>query len=257
MLIASHNLMHARHLDELLALYARLQAERPVSVLCLQENHSDVAETVAGSLGPSYAAVAEPDATGVALVYDRDQLSCSDHELVPLPRLERLSWLERRYIAGGKTKQKYALCARLEHADGSSLVCTSFHLDTAGGNAHRKRQMRAIADSVRDCQRLVVCGDTNAFAWPRRRQRRELREMLAPLEALGASDPESQPTHYFARQREPLLTHRIVTALGRVGLDIPLRYDVVCTNVAVRRRGQEHAEGSDHDLVWAELDLGV
>ena len=44
--------------------------------------------------------------------------------------------------------------------------------------------------------------------------------------------------------------------LGKLGLDIPLRYDVVCTNLTVTERGQVVTPASDHDLVWASIDLG-
>jgi hypothetical protein len=41
--------------------------------------------------------------------------------------------------------------------------------------------------------------------------------------------------------------------LGKMGLDLPRRYDVVCTSVPVLRRGQVVTPDSDHDLVWAAL----
>ena len=73
------------------------------------------------------------------------------------------------------------------------------------------------------------------------------------MAAFGAADPETRSTHYFARQNEPLLPHRIGVALGKMGIDLPRRYDVVCTNLAVSARGQIETLGSDHDLVWARL----
>jgi hypothetical protein len=114
---------------------------------------------------------------------------------------------------------------------------------------------RALAESGRG-RGFVGGGDTNAFAW--RRQPEILRDLLSPLAALGAVEPpsgEGRPTHYFARQDEPKLTHRLCMGLGRLGLDLPLRYDVVCTNLAVLARGQVVTPGSDHDLVWARLSL--
>ena len=80
-----------------------------------------------------------------------------------------------------------------------------------------------------------------------------LDDLLAPFAAFGASEPETRPTHHFARQNEPMIPHRIGVALGKLGLDIPLRYDVVCTNLPVEGRGQMVTPGSDHDLVWARL----
>ena len=171
-----------------------------------------------------------------------------------MPRLASLSWFERRYIVGGKTKQKHALWAELSAHGGPSFTAVSFHLDTAGGHRQRAAQVAALAAALAERgleRRLVGCGDTNAFSW--RRDRRALDDLLAPFAAFGASDPETRPTHHFARQNEPMIPHRIGVALGKLGLDIPLRYDVVCTNLPVLARGQVVTPGSDHDLVWARL----
>jgi hypothetical protein len=197
-------------------------------------------------------------------VIDTRTLDCRARAAIPLPRLAALSWFERRYIIGAKTKQKYALCAELgaRRAPGS-LTAICFHLDTAGGNRHRQTQVRALAEALVERgldQRLVACGDTNAFAWRRRPE--TLSSLLAPLAALGAStcdgdgDGVARPTHYFARQNEPMLPHRVGVLLGKLGIDIPLPYDVVCTNLPVAARGQTVTPGSDHDLVWARIALG-
>jgi hypothetical protein len=101
----------------------------------------------------------------------------------------------------------------------------------------------------------VACGDSNAFAW--RRQPEALQRLLAPLAALGATDPGIRPTHYFARQNEGKFIHGTGVLLGKLGLDIPLRYDVVCTNLTVTDRGQVVTPDSDHDLLWARIELGT
>ena len=175
--------------------------------------------------------------------------------IIPLPRLTSLSWFERRYILGGKTKQKHALWAALRAGkDGPPFTAVSFHLDTAGGERQRASQVAALAAALAERglhRRLVACGDTNAFSW--RRGRRTLDALLAPLAAFGAGDPETRPTHHFARQNEPMIPHRIGVALGKIGIDLPLRYDVVCTNLPAVARDQIVTPGSDHDLVWARL----
>jgi endonuclease/exonuclease/phosphatase family metal-dependent hydrolase len=138
------------------------------------------------------------------------------------------------------------------------FAAACFHLDTAGGNRHRATQVDAIATTLSERNlhhEFVACGDTNAFAW--RRQPAVLSRLLAPLAALGATDPDSRPTHFFARQNEPKLPHKIGVLLGKLGIDLPRRYDVVCTNLPVTERGQVVTPDSDHDLVWARIELGV
>lgn len=259
---ASHNVMHGRMLDALLPGYLALRDREGLDLLCLQEDRfldgdagGRPSARIAAALGGERRIVRDEGVPGLALVIDGGRLLVEDAGIVPLPRLASLSWFERRYIVGGKTKQKHALWATLRaRAGGEAFAVVSFHLDTAGGQPQRAAQMRALADALRARdlhRRLCACGDTNAFSW--RAGRRQLDRLLAPLAAFGADDPERRPTHYFARQNEPLLPHRIGVALGKLGIDLPRRYDVVCTNLPVSARGQIDTPGSDHDLVWARL----
>jgi len=259
-LIATHNIMHGRKLPALIARYVELRERRDLDILCIQENRRQggvcCAQRIATAMGREFASLGRADRTGVALVYHRERFDLVEEELVPLPRLGALSPLERLYIAGGRSERKYGLAAVLKPHGAQPFTVVSFHLDTAGGHSHRRAQLRAIADHLAANRRdghLVVCGDTNAFAWPRRRQPAALSELLAPLHAMGAGDAGTRPTHFFARQDEPLLTHRITVLLGRLGIDVPLRYDVICTDAAVAERGQETTPESDHDIVWARL----
>jgi len=260
--VASHNVMHGRMLDALVPHYLALQAREGLELLCLQEDRflegdpgQGPSARIAAALGAEFRIVRDDGAPGLALLIHDGALALDDAGIVPLPRLASLSWFERRYIVGGKTKQKQALWASLRvRAGGEPFTVVSFHLDTAGGHRQRAAQTAALADALgaRNLhQRLCACGDTNAFSW--RAGRRQLDRLLAPLAAFGAEDRETQPTHYFARQNEPLLPHRIGVALGKLGIDLPRRYDVVCTNLPVSARGHIDTVGSDHDLVWARL----
>ncbi|HEY4395155.1 MAG TPA: hypothetical protein VGP64_13880 [Polyangia bacterium] len=259
--VASHNVMHGRRLDALLPRYLELREREGLDLLCVQEDRyldGDPAERpsarIAAALGGQFRVARDEGAPGLALLFDGRTLTLGAAGIIPLPRLASLSWFERRYIVGGKTKQKHALWATLRTAAGETFAVVSFHLDTAGGHRQRAAQTAALGDALRERhlhQRLIACGDTNAFSW--RAGRRQLDGLLAPLAAFGAEDPETRPTHYFARQNEPLLPHRIGVALGKAGIDLPRRYDVVCTNLPVSARGQIETLGSDHDLVWARL----
>jgi endonuclease/exonuclease/phosphatase family metal-dependent hydrolase len=262
--VATHNLMHGLQVEALIPHHLELRDREGLDLLCLQEDrYLDTGDDrpsarIAAALGAGYEVVREDDCPGLAFVIDTRALTCAARGAIPLPRLAALSWFERRYIVGGKTKQKYAFFAELAPSAArgaiASFTAVCFHLDTAGGNGHRQTQVRALADALVERKmhgRLVACGDTNAFAWRPRPE--TLSTLLAPLGALGAGDPETLPTHHFARQNEPKLPHRIGVLLGKLGIDIPLRYDVVCTNLAVEARGQVTTPGSDHDLIWARL----
>jgi endonuclease/exonuclease/phosphatase family metal-dependent hydrolase len=251
--------MHGVQLETLLPHYEELRAREGLDVLCLQEDtvthRGRLSERIAESLGPRYQVVGADAQPGLALVCDAERVTCTRAELVPLPMLPSLSWFEKLYIAGGKAKPKYALFAELRpRGHTSAFGVVSFHLDTAGCNHHRRRQVQTIAQGL--CERgwqhrFVACGDTNAFSL--RTQIATLRRVLSPLTAYGADDPDVRPTHWFGRQHEPKLTHRACVALGRLGLDLPRRYDVVCTNLSALARGQLRTLGSDHDLLWARV----
>jgi endonuclease/exonuclease/phosphatase family metal-dependent hydrolase len=261
--IATHNLMHGLRLGSLIPHYLALRDEHGMDLLCLQED-SFLTEgpelpsaQIAAALGPDWRVVRDDACRGLAFVLDGRALACDAVAIAPLPLLASLNAFERAYIVGGKTRQKYVLLAELRaRAGGAPFAAACFHLDTAGGNTHRATQVEAIAAALRARgrhDRFVTCGDSNAFAW--RRQPEALRRLLEPLAALGAVDPETAPTHYFARQHEPKLPHRIGVLLGKLGIDLPLRYDVLCTNLPVAARGQVVTPDSDHDLVWARLSI--
>lgn len=261
MITASHNLMSGLRLSGLIAEHVSLRDSEGLDLLCIQENdpiagdggHDRCAPPIAGALGAGYRVLWSAEAPRLAMIYDGAALECTDHAIIELPRLHRLNRLERLYIAGGVVTRKHAQIATFNRPGGASFTAINFHLDTAGTNHHRRAQIAAIAAALdaRGARRIIACGDTNAFGW--RRQLAKLRHVLAPLAARGAADPGRRPTHYFARQREPKLTHRAAVALGRLGLDLPGRYDVVCTNLEPRSRGQRITPDSDHDLVWAKV----
>jgi hypothetical protein len=94
----------------------------------------------------------------------RARLTCAAQAIVPLPLLRALNVFERMYIMGGKTKQKLLLLAewRTRAGAGAPFATACFHLDTAGGNAHRATQVEAIAAALRDRDlhpAFVACGD--------------------------------------------------------------------------------------------------
>jgi endonuclease/exonuclease/phosphatase family metal-dependent hydrolase len=261
MVIATHNLMHGLRLPGLLLGYAALRERIGLHVLCVQENAASDGglngDRIAAALGGVYAHCCVPAHPGLGIVYDRALFEVTEAALVPLPRLARLSWFEKTYIVGGRTRPKYAqLVALRPRGGGDGFAVANFHFDTAGDNAHRRAQMAAVADALAArgwTDRVAACGDTNAFAWRRGAQLAALRALLDPIAVHGAVDPGTAPTHWFARQREPKLPHRIGVALGALGLDLPRRYDVVCTNLAIAGRGQLATPDSDHDLVWAQV----
>lgn len=260
MIIASHNIMHGRFVPALTRYHSALRDDIGLDLLCVQENMRTErgydAHVIAAALGEGYRVVCDPEYCRLAAVYDGTKLTLLEERLVPLPHLLSLNWLERRYIIGGKTKQKYAQHLVFQAEGHAPFTVVNLHLDAAGGNAHRRAQVAHVAQTLEgagEAERSVVCGDTNAFSWRSRTD--ELRNVMRPLADLGLSDEGAAPTHYFARQREPSFAARMCVMLGRFGLDLPGRYDVLYTSLPVSGHGQTTTVESDHDLVWVRVEI--
>jgi len=256
-IIATHNLMEGLQLGALCEHHRRLRDEVGLHLLCVQENRRTAdglhVDRIEAALGEDYDHIGEDPEAGVSVVFDSRRVDVVEWEMFALPAVDSMSWIERAVILDGRPAQTRALLATVETGDGA-FTLVNFHLDTVGGTRHRARQTRAIAALLDDRGlggRVVVCGDTNAFAL--RGQPAALGEILAPFEQMGARDPGTEPTHFFARQNEPKLAHRAVVMLGRLGLDLPMRYDVVCTNLDTTGRGHITTPESDHDLVWVAI----
>jgi endonuclease/exonuclease/phosphatase family metal-dependent hydrolase len=254
MIVACHNIMHGLRLGQLLATYVSLSRTLGLALLCLQETRDGHTEAVRETLAGSFAALSHPQ-EGLGLVYDASLVDVHEELLVPLPKLIALPRFARLYMQSRDPEQKFAAVYRVTPKSGAPFTLVNFHLDAAGGNVHRSGQLRFVVDVLRQRglhDRLVACGDANIFAM--RKHGHAYAKLLAPLTEVGAVDPETRPTHFFARTRDPKLAQRMLVRLGRFGIDMPRRYDVICANVPVASRGQIETRDSDHDLLWVRLE---
>ena len=258
LVVGTHNLMNGLRLRRLLRHYRALRDANGLDVLCVQENRCAIRGghgfEIARALGPRYVHLADPQNPDVGIIYDRTRFRCRENRVFALPSVSRLSWLERRY-SGSASPAHHAQVAVLEDEAGAPLTVANFHLSTAGGTRHRYDQMQMLVERIRAhgvAGPTVACGDTNAFSW--RSQHAILDKLLSPLASIGVrAVADARPTHHFSRQNEPKLTHQLAVALGKLGVDLPQRYDVVCTNLVVARGGTAWTQDSDHDLVWAAI----
>ena len=263
-LIASHNLMHGLRLPALIPHYVALREERGLDLLCLQEDRfltegDDLPSTGSRRRSAPIQRGAERRLSGPRLRHRHANARVRRAIDRPAPAAggaERV----RTPLHRGREDQAEIRCCSPSCARGPAARRSRPAASTWTPRAvtrHRATQVEAIAGALRERnlhRAFVACGDTNAFAL--RRQPEALQALLAPLAALGAVDPGTRPTHYFARQNEPKLPHRTGVLLGKLGIDLPRRYDVVCTNLPAPERGQVVTPDSDHDLVWARIAPG-
>jgi endonuclease/exonuclease/phosphatase family metal-dependent hydrolase len=215
---------------------------------------------VRNGLGPDFGMVCRGDNAQLAVVYDERKVSVREEALLPLPKLKSLSRFAALYMLDKDPEQKYALVCTVTPHGGDPFTLVNFHLDAAGGNKHRQEQLAAVTTALvaRDLhRRLVAVGDTNVFTLRASKHRRAYEELLSPLAELGAVDPESRPTHFFARARDRKLPQRVMRAIGHLRVDLPRRYDVICSNLPTLARGQVATPDSDHDLLWARVETSA
>lgn len=270
----SHNIMYGLRLEELLPRYARYKSRMKqyggLALFCLQENAAvaggDAAGRIARVLGADRWRVARcPADERMATLYDAGRFELGEERSIELPALASLNALEALIIEGGLPEIKHAHRTMLRPKGGDAgaapLAVLNVHLDAAGDNAHRKRQLEAAIEAAPKTDataRLLVAGDLNCFAVSRARMADDLASMLAPLKERGLADAHAdapEDTHFFARTTEAGAGHRLVRALGFLGLDLPGRYDVVASDAEKIASGYAHTPESDHDAPWAAFAL--
>jgi len=241
------------------------------------------------AVAPSFRVSHHPQCPRLATAYDFRRLRLLSQRCLVLPRLASLSPLEALYIKGGRPEEKHALVSvflltrcrrprgrvrwpvarrRARPREGRLLVVANLHLDAAGTNTFRAAQMGAVAEHLgrhlghgrrwRQARGdlAIVAGDTNCFAISRQHQAEDLQAILHPLQELGLQDMHHDlhpDTHWFSRADEPKFIHQLMVALGRLGVDMPRRYDVIASNAPRLESGVLRTPESDHDLVWATL----
>ena len=307
---ASHNIMDGRLWKELLRHYSALDKTltKPLGLLNIQENvtipqiknvHNSTtcANLIANALGSEFKVLAnEVKDPRLAIIYNSNLFTLvGKPSVLRLPRLERLPMWNKLFIKSGKVEQKNALVCdfqrrkvmdagseinssissslstKLTPSPPSILRCINFHLDAAGDNEHRKRQMAGITSAMvphdqasNDSSRqinYIISGDTNIFHFSNKLQLQHLKsavDCLSPIISMNDNDRQvfDRPTHWFARANEPTMVHQAGVFLGKYfGIDKPQCYDVVLTNLNVVCRGQiSTPDCSDHDLVYACIE---
>ena len=256
LLVATHNIMDGLHLEKLLPAYRALHRAEQIGVLCVQEDSVRSSARIAAALGGGFRVARHGGAPRLGVVYDGTRLAPPLLRVVQLPRLTQVPAWQRALYVPTLPPPPTALIARF-----ARFTLLNFHVDAGGDEPHRASQLRALASAVpTSAAPVVACGDTNAFTWDAAAAEPSLARMLAPLrQRHGAHDAHAAaptPTHFFARADEPKLGHQLAVMVGRLGLDLPRRYDVVCAAPrAVEARGRVRTPGSDHDCVWARLRI--
>jgi len=279
-LVVSHNIARGGtgSAKTLFARYARLERKlrRPIDVLCLQEQQTfdgkNLADEICRMLNGDYAVHVDsvprtsslPPFPDPAVIWNTRTLRRIATLLKPIPRLECYS-RRAQMFATDEAQQRLVAGVRFRDASGSLLDVWSVHLDAWGGNAHKAQQLLSVVTPPESQygippaplpERKIICGDTNIYApchLPSRRlQRRALRQIL---DRAGIQDPGSQPTFFYQRLLGSDMQTRLLRMLGRMRMLVPSKFDVVATSMPVTAYGVAKASESDHNLVWAVIDV--
>ena len=293
-LVASHNIMRgdgAPTLHQLSGKYDRIIASlpRPIDVLCLQEqrrhDRTNLAPLLRWKLGKTTGVhfdnrmrrevkrhVADfttphvfPDS---AVLWNGDRLSWIRKTINPMLRISRYD-IMGRIFAVDEPMQRFSVGVRLRLGGGKLFDVTSFHLDSWGGNGFKQEQLQSVIDGLdahigwdRDgnpvTNRGIFCGDTNIYTpfWiPSKRL--QLGAFHRILGEVGLTDPANTPTHDHLRTPKNSLSDRIIHAAARAKLLARCRFDTVAVrDLPILYHGVVETPWSDHDFVWAIIDVG-
>lgn len=283
-LIASHNIGRGEAIPQLhhvgkVYLQIREALPRSIDVLCLQEqqrsNWHNIADDIATFLAPNkrYKAFFDrgvdthknnivlslpPVFPDPAIIYDSDRLYASSWMFTDIPKLDRYD-LPGRIFSTDKPRQRTVASMEFRLKGGDPFSITSFHLDAWGGNAHKQSQLVAASDAVShrfNEERRIMCGDTNIYAplWipSQKLQRREFNRIL---KSAGVEDPSKDQTHHYSRLPGDDAFVRIIRTANKLRLLARARFDTVAGNMPVVDYGTIDTPWSDHDLVWAIIDV--
>lgn len=191
---------------------------------------------------------------------------------VPLPQVERLSWVARLKTEGGVPDTKSAYL-QVFKTGGRRVRLVSLHLDFAGGADHRVRQLshllqvleqRALTDAA---AADVICGDFNTSGYYRSvTAQKATRRVLDVARVQGFADCSSSVpwTSDLFSSVDPADPARRLLQVGQaVGLRYRQKLDHVLgkgvrslgSAIRVRATGRDHLPGSDHVPVAVELVL--
>ena len=261
--VATHNLMRGIFLDDLAHYYRMLSETRGLDILCLQENIREgrgiPSVTIAQMLGPHFEIVSS-GSSDCAILFDRRRLRYHGSFAVALPVLKRFSFFERFWSTEAHPFPHATLVAAFTRPDSEPFTVVNLHLDAQGNTPHRRSQAEALARVLQQKKledRLILCGDTNARAHPRRRQLGDLGRTLSPFADFGVAGGGMEPTHFLGRMREPRASHRLFRLMGKLGYDrvFPQRLDILLANMPIIRERKMSVPFSDHDLLWATVDV--
>lgn len=293
-LVASHNIERgdgAKTLHQLSGKYDRILAQlpRPIDVLCLQEQQRHSGENLAPLLRWKLG-----NNTGVhfdnrrrremkrhaadytvpyvfpdpAILWNADRLRAGRRTLHPILRIAEYD-IMGKIFAIDDPQQRFSAGVRLQLNESKPFDVVSFHLDAWGGNGFKEQQLQSVVTALdanighdRDgnpvTNRAIFGGDTNIYTpfWipSARLQRREFHRILR---SAGLYDSGSEITHHYNRTRGNTAPARIIRTAKRVGLLKDSRFDTVAVrNLPILHQGAIETPWSDHDFVWAIVDVG-
>lgn len=260
--VATYNIQHGSRLD-LLGQTLNTMREDGVSLFCLQEVWEEqIGEGLRNRLPEGWKGAyypAELNDTGVALLWNSQELEMLKLDRGPLPYLEKRHILERRFSSFRQALHRGVITGIFKFGD-RNFRATSVHLDWQGGMNHRLRQIKHIKEflaSLDPIDHEVIAGDFNTvlFSGNTRAKRESIRSTLGNEfeEILPAvlSTYNMQSLHY-SRDRT-LFIKRILLKLG---ISIPQRLDYIFIKGFKLHKAQvEKLDGSDHFPITAELSF--
>lgn len=187
LIIATYNIQTWLNRKNILGNIAEMK-KNGVNILCLQECKCKGGEKylkqVFREVLPDWQIVTYiPEEGG-----DNDGLLCAwDRKFIGIPPnvksitlpAHHKTYFERRIMQAGNTKRS-ALIITFDYGQGRSFKIVNTHLDLAGGNKHRGKQLRALKIALEQspAKCTIICGDLNTIGIAKFRNRSLLKNNL-------------------------------------------------------------------------------
>lgn len=171
--LVSYNIQNGIHQDSILRNLGKM-ADENVDIFCLQEVRATQSGFIGDRLatefgneweGQHFLGTDNPRIDlGLSIFWKSKRLQLIELEKVNLPKLEKLSFIEKQVTSIPKPPQRGAIITTFDVSD-SPLRITNLHLDWQGGIPHRMAQLRYLVSHLKqkpDVAHEIICGDFNS-----------------------------------------------------------------------------------------------
>lgn len=256
--LVSYNIQNGVHVDNIVRNIGQMQ-KNGVEIFCTQEARAIqpyfVGDRLEQELGDKwhaeyYLGKDNPRIDlGLGILWNSTKVQLQELERVSLPKLKKLSLIERKVTSVPKPPQRGAIVANFK-LNNEPLRITNLHLDWQGGVSHRMTQLEYLISRIKQkptVSREIICGDFNTTGG--QNSAKEQRERIRTI--LGTNFTEVFPDLEWTSDGVSIDPKRGFSSIQRFLVGLGIRFHqrldyVFVKGVYVTEAKMERVKGSDH-----------